>query len=116
MTEEVLKTTNEEKDVAPIESASVDVEKKIISKRSTSKGKKSKKTKQISHGRAYVQATYNNTIITLTDLNGNVLAHSSAGQNGFKGPKKSTPYAAGVIVKDAVEKSKAFGLKDVKFS
>lgn len=79
----------------------------------SAKGKKKKKIKQISHGRAYVQATYNNTIITLTDLNGNVLAHSSAGQNGFKGPKKSTPYAAGVIVKTAVEKVKPYGLKDV---
>ncbi len=79
----------------------------------TAKGKKRKKAKQISHGRAYVQATYNNTIVTLTDLNGNVIAHSSAGQNGFKGPKKSTPFAAGVIVKTAVEKAKAYGLKDV---
>jgi small subunit ribosomal protein S11 len=79
------------------------------------KGKKKKKRtiRQISHGRAYIQATYNNTIITLTDLNGNVLAWSSAGQNGFKGPKKATPYAASVIVKDAVEKSQAYGLKNV---
>lgn len=78
------------------------------------KGKKAvKKVKQISHGRAYVQATYNNTIVSLTDLNGNVISFSSAGQNGFKGPKKSTPYAASIIVKNAVDKSKAFGLKDV---
>ncbi|MBD3359873.1 MAG: 30S ribosomal protein S11 [Candidatus Buchananbacteria bacterium] len=69
--------------------------------------------RQITHGRAYIQATYNNTIITLTDLNGNVLAWSSAGQNGFKGPKKSTPYAASVIVKDATEKAQAYGLKNV---
>lgn len=93
-------------------------EEKVLQQESTqsstsAKGKKKKKIKQISHGRAYVQATYNNTIITLTDLNGNVLAHSSAGQNGFKGPKKSTPYAAGVIVKTAVEKVKPYGLKDV---
>lgn len=76
-------------------------------------GRKNKAARQVAHGRAYVQATYNNTIITLTDLNGNVLAWSSAGQNGFKGPKKSTPYAAGVIVRDAVEKSKKYGLRDV---
>lgn len=76
-------------------------------------GKKKKQIRQISHGRAYVQATYNNTIITLTDLNGNVLSWSSAGQNNFKGPKKATPYAASVIVKDAVEKAKPYGLKNV---
>ena len=56
----------------------------------TGKGKKKKKKiiRQVAHGRAYIQATYNNTIVTLTDLNGNVLASSSAGQNGFKGRKK----------------------------
>jgi small subunit ribosomal protein S11 len=76
-------------------------------------GKKKKQVRQISHGRAYIQATYNNTIITLTDLNGNVLSWSSAGQNNFKGPKKATPYAASVIVKDATDKVKAYGLKNV---
>lgn len=82
-------------------------------KTSKTKKKKRKIIRQISHGRAYIQATYNNTIITLTDLNGNVLAWSSAGQNGFKGPKKATPYAASIIVKDAAEKSQAYGLKNV---
>jgi len=77
------------------------------------KQKKKKIIRQIAHGRAYIQATYNNTIVTLTDLNGNVLAASSAGQNNFKGPKKSTPYAASVIVKNAVDKAKAYGLKNV---
>ena len=77
------------------------------------KGAVKKKVKQITHGRAYVQATYNNTIVSLTDLNGNVIAFSSAGQNGFKGPKKSTPFAASMIVKNAVDKSKPFGLKDI---
>ena len=76
-------------------------------------GKKKKTIRQIAHGRAYVQATYNNTIITLTDLNGNVLAWSSAGQNNFKGPKKATPYAASIIVKTAVEKANPYGLKNV---
>lgn len=75
--------------------------------------KKKRAVRQVSHGRAYIQATYNNTIVTLTDLNGNVLAQSSAGQNGFKGPKKSTPYAAGMIVKHAATKVKDYGLRDV---
>ena len=79
------------------------------------KPKKKKKAKKfVSQGRAYILSTYNNTIVTLTDHLGNVLASSSAGQCGFKGPKKATPYAAGVIVKNAVEKSKDFGLKSVE--
>lgn len=75
--------------------------------------KKKKQAKQVSQGKAYVQATYNNTIVTLTDGNGNVLAWSSAGHCGFKGPKKATPYAASVIVQNAVEKARAYGLSDV---
>jgi small subunit ribosomal protein S11 len=74
---------------------------------------KKKKFRQVSSGRAYIQATYNNTIITFTDENGNALAASSAGQNGFKGPKKATPYAASVIVANAAEKVAPYGLKEV---
>ncbi|MSR84825.1 30S ribosomal protein S11 [Candidatus Uhrbacteria bacterium] len=78
------------------------------------KPRKSKKAHtQIPQGKAYIQATYNNTIVSLTDMNGNVLAWSSAGVVGFKGPKKATPYAASVIVRDVVEKVKDFGLKEV---
>lgn len=76
------------------------------------RGKK-KTVKNVSTGRAYIQATYNNTIVTLTDAHGNVLGWSSAGVCGFRGPKKSTPYAAGIIVKDAVDKVRETGLKDV---
>lgn len=72
-----------------------------------------KKKKFVIHGQAHIQATYNNTIVTITDLNGNVLAWASAGKVGFKGPKKSTPYAAGIIVRDVVEKTKLMGLKQV---
>ncbi len=75
--------------------------------------RKKKEKKVITNGRAYIQATYNNTIVTLTDQQGNVLSWSSAGLNGFKGPKKATPYAAGKIVKDAVEKVKDYSLKTV---
>jgi small subunit ribosomal protein S11 len=77
------------------------------------RGKKRKAVKLVGSGRAYVQATYNNTIVTLTDMNGNVLSWSSAGVVGFKGPKKSTPYAASVIVKDAVDKAHDYGLREV---
>ncbi len=76
-------------------------------------GKKKSKKKFVTVGQAHIQATYNNTIVTLTDQTGNVLAWSSAGKCGFKGPKKATPYAAGVIVRDVVERVKSIGLKQV---
>ncbi len=75
--------------------------------------KKKKIKKKVSRGQAHIQVTYNNTIVTLTDQTGAVLACSSAGLNGFKGPKKATPYAAGIIVKNAVEKAKEYGLQEV---
>lgn len=83
------------------------------SKKKVVKGRKKKTIKMITLGNAFIKATYNNTIVTLTDQTGNVLSWSSAGMNGFKGAKKATPYAASIIVRDAVEKSKVYGLKDV---
>lgn len=79
---------------------------------SLTKKRKSKK-KHVTKGRVYIQASYNNTIVSFTDQQGNLLAQSSAGRCGFKGPKKSTPYAAGIIVRHAAEKVKEMGLKDV---
>lgn len=84
-----------------------------VAKEVVKEQKKKKVQRQVSHGRAYIKASYNNTLVTLTDQNGNVLAASSAGQNGFRGPKKSTPYAAGVIVKAVCDKAKAYGLREV---
>lgn len=78
----------------------------------TSRSKK-KASRQVSQGCAFIQATYNNTIVTLTDLNGNTLAWSSAGNCGFKGPKKSTPYAASIVVKMAADRVKESGLREV---
>lgn len=75
--------------------------------------RKGKVKTQVSHGKAYIQATYNNTIVTLCDLNGNVLAWSSAGSSGFKGPKKATPYAASIVVKNALDKAADYGIKEV---
>jgi len=82
----------------------------IINKKTV---KKNKKKIFIPKGKAYIQATYNNTIVSLTDMDGNVIAWSSAGQLGFKGPKKATPYAATTIVKNVVEKVQPSGLKTV---
>ncbi|OGH79236.1 MAG: 30S ribosomal protein S11 [Candidatus Magasanikbacteria bacterium RIFOXYC2_FULL_40_16] len=77
------------------------------------KAKKKKINKQVSHARAYVQATFNNTIVTLTDQNGDVLGWASSGMIGFKGPKKATPYAAGQVVKKVVESTKTHGVREV---
>lgn len=78
--------------------------------------KKKKKTiKNVPKGKAFITATYNNTIVTLTDQNGNVISWASAGVAGFKGPKKSTPYAASIITRIAVGKAKEeFGLSEVE--
>ncbi len=78
------------------------------------KKRRSKKKRQVSRGQAHILATYNNTVVTLTDQNGNALSSCSAGQVGFRGPKKATPYAAGIIVRTAVERAKEYGLKDVE--
>ncbi len=76
--------------------------------------KRVKKEKvRITKGRAYVASTFNNTIVTLTDISGNVLASSSAGVVGFKGARKSTPFAASRVAEDAVLKSQKYGLSDV---
>lgn len=64
-------------------------------------------------GRVYIQASYNNTLISLTDDSGNLLAQASAGSLGFKGPRKATPYAANRIVETLGEKMKKVGLRDV---
>lgn len=75
--------------------------------------KKVKAVRQVPHGCAFIQATYNNTIVTITDLNGNTLAWSSAGNCGFKGPKKATPYAASMIVKTVADRVKDYGVKEL---
>ncbi|MDA1038219.1 MAG: 30S ribosomal protein S11 [bacterium] len=78
-----------------------------------SRAKKNKPIRQATVGNLFIQSTYNNTLVTATDLNGNTISWSSSGQCGFKGPKKATPYAAGIILKTLAEKLKGSGLKDV---
>jgi len=84
-----------------------------MAKKKVKSAKKKKNLKSVSHGRAYIQATFNNTIVTLTDQNGDVLGWASAGNVGFKGPKKATPYAAGQVVKKVCESVAPYGLKEV---
>jgi small subunit ribosomal protein S11 len=75
--------------------------------------KKKKVVKHVSQGHAYIQATFNNTIVSITDPQGNVLGWASAGMVGFKGPKKATPYAASQVVKKALENVAESGVKEV---
>ena len=80
------------------------------SKKSTY-SKKKKNKKNILNGIAYVQSTFNNTIVSIADTNGNVISWASAGQKGFKGSRKSTPYAAQVAADSAAAKALEIGMK-----
>lgn len=74
---------------------------------------KKKVKKTVIEGSVYIQTTFNNTIITVTDLNGNAISWASAGGLGFRGAKKSTPYAAQTTCETAVKKAMDYGLKEV---
>ena len=74
---------------------------------------KRKSKKSILNGVVHIQSTFNNTIITITDVSGNVISWSSAGARGFKGSRKSTPFAAQVAAGDAAAKAMEHGLKNV---
>ncbi len=76
--------------------------------------KKKKERKNIQTGIAHIQSTFNNTIITITDVSGNTIAWSSAGAQGFKGSRKSTPFAAQVAAEDAAKKAMEHGVKHVE--
>ena len=75
---------------------------------------KAKGSKNITHGIAHVQATFNNTIVSVTDMRGAVLGWSSAGKMGFKGSRKSTAYAAQMVAQDACRQAMGHGLKEVE--
>jgi small subunit ribosomal protein S11 len=70
--------------------------------------------KSIPAGRAYIQSTFNNTIVTLTDPEGNVISWGSSGTSGFKGSRKGTPYAAQMAAREAVRKAMMHGLRQVE--
>jgi len=77
------------------------------------KVKKKKEKKTVQEGNVYIQATFNNTIVTITDLNGNAVSWASAGGLGFRGAKKSTPYAAQTTAETAAKKAMDYGLREV---
>lgn len=79
------------------------------------KKKKAKKIKkQILKGKANIKCTYNNTVVSISDMNGNILGWSSSGSLGFKGAKKATPYAATQVVGDVAEKVRKYGVHDLE--
>ena len=75
--------------------------------------RKRKEKKSVYEGNIYIQATFNNTIVTITDLNGNALSWASSGGLGFRGAKKSTPFAAQTVAETAVQKAVSYGLREV---
>lgn len=88
-------------------------EKEVKGKKDTKKVKKKEK-KNVPRGKVYIQASFNNTIVSITDMTGNVLSWSSSGMMGFRGSKKSTPYAAQIAATNAAEKAiEAAGLSEV---
>ena len=82
--------------------------------KTASKAKQKKKVKKnVSAGIAHIQSTFNNTVVTITDINGNAIAWSSAGARGFKGSRKSTPFAAQLAAENAARKAQEHGVKKV---
>ena len=79
------------------------------------KGKQGKKRvkKNISTGIVHIQSTFNNTVVSVTDVNGNVIAWASAGVRGFKGSRKSTPFAAQLAAEDAAKKAQEHGMRSI---
>ncbi len=76
--------------------------------------KKGKKKRVVQRGRIYVTATFNNTIVSITDTKGDVIAWSSTGASGFKGSRKSTSYAATITAENAVNQAKNYGLREAE--
>ncbi|MFH1533426.1 MAG: 30S ribosomal protein S11 [Nitrospirota bacterium] len=111
-TEEVTEVT-EKSAVATEETAKEEKGGKKEKKPSTKKPRSRAKKRSVPEGAAHIQASYNNTIVTLTEPNGNVIAWSSAGASGFKGARKATPYAAQISAENAAGKASAYGLERV---
>src|SRR3989440_295482 len=82
--------------------------------RAMAKSKKRKQRRNVSRGIAHVKATFNNTIVTITDTNGDTLCYASAGTVGFKGSRKSTPFAAQRAAETCAERASKFGLKEIE--
>ena len=82
-------------------------------RRTATRGRR-RERKNVPRGNAYVQASFNNTIVTITDPDGNVLTWASSGSVGFKGSRKSTPYAAGLAAENAARRAMEHGMRQVE--
>ena len=111
MTEEKI-TIEEIKNETVIATEASDAKKEVVIASPTKKSKKIKR--QILKGRAVIKCSYNNTIVSIADVNGNILGWASSGLMGFKGAKKATPYAATQVVSNVSEKVKKYGLKELE--
>lgn len=105
MAEETITTQTENTETLPATEAVVGAASKIKSKKKKSKSK-------ITKGKVFINSTYNNTIVSVTDMTGNVLIWGSAGKIGFKGSKKSTPYAGQRVMEDVLQRLKERGLTE----
>ena len=94
-----------------VENKDQDQKKPVKTLKKSSYSKKKKVKKNILNGIAYVQSTFNNTIISIADTSGNIISWASAGQKGFKGSRKSTPYAAQIAADSAASKALELGMK-----
>ncbi|MDL1978845.1 MAG: 30S ribosomal protein S11 [Desulfobacteria bacterium] len=81
--------------------------------KATRRGTKKQVKKFVQNGVAHIQSTFNNTIVTITDQSGNVISWASAGMQGFKGSRKSTPFAAQLAAQDAAKKAMEHGMKNI---
>ncbi len=99
------KVTTQSGDAAIKEGAAVNA--------AVAKSASSKKSHRVQEGKVFINATYNNTVVTVTDVKGNVIAWASAGSLGFAGPKKSTPFASSKVIAAITEKVQATGPKDI---
>jgi small subunit ribosomal protein S11 len=113
---EEIKIEDEKKETAE-NAENLAVEGEVKEKAADTDAKKKKKLKikrQVSRGKANVKCTYNNTMVTITDMNGGVLAWATSGLLNFKGAKKATPYAATQVVGNISEKVRKFGVKELE--
>jgi small subunit ribosomal protein S11 len=101
------------KTVKTEKAADASKEKKVVDPAVVKAAAASKKAKRVQEGKVYINATYNNTVVTITDMTGNVLAWASAGSLGFAGPKKATPFASSKVIAALTEKVQASGPKDI---
>ena len=106
MGKKTVKTQEGDKAAKPVAGAVADAATKAASSAK-------RKAKHVQEGKVYVNATYNNTVVTVTDTTGNVLAWASAGSLGFSGPKKATPFASSKVIATITEKIQASGPKDI---